>query len=319
MSSHVLCIDLGGTQIRSAVVDRDGRLLSRARTMTPQAASPDAGIQALLQTAHAAMEQSPIREVACVGLSAVGPISPRTGIMYAPPNVSGWSEEPVSEIIAREFELPCFAGNDANLAALAEWQFGAGRGSQDVVYLTVSTGIGSGVISGGRLIEGKDGLAAEAGHIILEPDGPLCGCGNYGCLEALASGSGIARRAEERLARGEGSVLQSQRGHVTARDVADAAVKGDSLAKELFHRAATYLGLGIASLINVFNPSVVILGGGLTNAGELLFGPVRKVAHSRCMPMLGRDTQIARAALGENVGLLGAAVYAFDRLPPVAP
>src|SRR5437764_551087 len=133
MSSHVLSIDLGGTQIRSAVVERDGRLLSRTRTATPHSTSPDAGIQALLQTAHAALAQSPSRDIAGIGLSAVGPINPRTGIMYAPPNVSGWTEVPIGAIVAREFSLPCFAGNDANLAALAEYRFGAGQGSQDII------------------------------------------------------------------------------------------------------------------------------------------------------------------------------------------
>ena len=314
MTGNVLSIDMGGTQTRAAVVDRRGNLLSRVRSDTPHLSTPEAGVAVVLQVARAALNQSASRDIDAVGLSAPGPIVPRTGVVYAPPNVSGWSEVPLGPIVAREFGVACFAGNDANLAALGEWKHGAGRGFDDIVYLTVSTGIGSGIISGGRLIEGKDGLAAEAGHIILEPDGPLCGCGNTGCLEALASGTGIARRAEEQLARGEASTLQALRGHITAHAVADAAAAGDPLAAAVFQRAATYLGLGIASLINVFNPARVILGGGVTHAGELLFGTVRAVAARRCMPLLGKNTVIVPAALKDDVGLLGAAVYAFERL-----
>ncbi len=164
------------------------------------------------------------------------------------------------------------------------------------------------------MIAGKDGLAAEVGHIILEPNGPPCGCGGRGCLESLASGTSIARIAEERLARGEASSLQAHRGAVTAKLVAEAATQGDVFAADVFRRAATYIGLGIATLINLFNPEIVILGGSVTNAGDMLFGPARAVALTRCMPMLGKGVRIVAAELKDNVGLLGAAVYAFEAM-----
>ena len=314
MSNAVLAVDLGGTQLRAAVVDAQGQLLSRARADTLAREGAEAVIARVRQTARAALEQSPRKDVVAIGLSGPGPINPQTGVIYTAPNMPGWENVPIAELLADEFGMLCFAGNDGNLAALGEGKFGAGRGCNDLVYLTISTGIGSGVISSGMLIVGKDGLAVEAGHIILEPNGPRCGCGNYGCLESLASGTSIARIVEEHLARGEVSSLQAQRGQVTAKLVEEHARQGDALAAEVFQRAATYIGLGIASLINLFNPEVVILGGSVTNAGELLFGPVRAVALSRSMPMLRQGVRIVVAELGDNVGLLGAAVYAFERL-----
>ncbi len=310
----VLSIDFGGTQTRAAVVARDGQLLSRASTDTLRLEGPDKVIARLKQTAHRALDQAPQQEVKAIGLSAPGPINPYTGVIYSAPNMPGWTDIPIGEIVSQEFGVPCYAGNDANLAALGEWQFGAGRGCHDLIYLTISTGIGSGIVSQDQLILGKEGLASEAGHMVVEPNGPPCGCGSFGHLEALASGTSIARIVEERLANGQPSSLQEQRAHITARMVSAAAAQGDALASEVFRRAAEYVGIGIASLINVFNPETVILGGGVTNAGELLFAPVREVALSRCMPRLGRGVKIVRAELRDDVGLLGAAVYAFEQI-----
>jgi glucokinase len=316
VSDVVLAIDFGGTQTRAAVVNREGQLLSRARADTLRLEGPEAVILRVKQTARSALAGAGAAgpQIAAVGISAPGPINPYTGVIYTAPNMPGWTDIPIAQLVADEFGLRCFAGNDGNLAALGEWQFGAGRGCHDLVYLTISTGIGSGVVSRDQLIVGKDGLASEAGHMVVEPDGPACGCGSYGHLEALSSGTSIARIMEERLAAGEPSSLQASRGQVDARRVSAAALQGDALAADVFRRAAEYLGLGIASLIDLFNPEIVILGGGVTNAGELLFAPVRAVAFSRCMPMLGRGVRIVRAGLGDDVGLLGAAVYAFSQL-----
>ncbi len=314
MSEAVLSIDFGGTQTRAAVVTRDGKLLSRVRADTQAVQGPEAVIARMKQTAHAALAQSDGSPIAAIGLSAPGPINPYTGVIYTAPNMPGWKDIPIAAIVTEEFGAPCYAGNDANLAALGEWQFGAGRGCHDIIYLTISTGIGSGIVSRDQLILGKEGLASEAGHMVVEPNGPRCGCGSYGHLEALASGPSIARIMEERLANGEASSLQARRGQIDARMVSEAALQGDALAAEVFQRAAEYIGLGIASLINLFDPEIVILGGGVTNAGDLLFGPVRRVALARCMPMLGRGVRIVRAALRDDVGLLGAAVYAFGQM-----
>ncbi len=312
MSDTLLAIDLGGTQIRAAVVDVQGQLLSRARASTPADEGPGAVIAQIVETARAAIADAPGATPRAIGLSAPGPIDPRSGLVFAAPNMVGWTDVPLGERVSESLSLPTFAGNDANLAALGEWKFGAGRGRSDLVYLTVSTGIGSGVISGGRLISGKRGLAVEAGHMILEPNGPACGCGSFGCLEALAAGPAIARQAEIRLSKGEPSSLASDIGHITARMVEEAALAGDRLAAEVFLRAATYVGIGCANLINLFDPEKIIIGGGVSHAGELLFGPVRATALARCMPELGKGVEIIPAELQDDVGLLGAAAYAFE-------
>lgn len=311
MSQPLLCIDFGGTQTRAAVLDESGAFLARVAAPTPAREGPDAVVAVIKQTARAALAQAPRNDVRAIGFSSPGPIYPRTGTAYRLPNIANWDAVPLGPIMAAEFGVPCHTGNDANLAALSEWRFGAGRGTSHLVYLTLSTGIGTGVVSGGRLIEGKDGLAVEAGHIVIERNGPPCSCGNHGCVESLGAGWAIARAAEERLSLGETSPLQSARGRVTARLVAEAAADGDPLAADVFHNAAVAIGIGIGSLITVFNPEIIVCGGGLTNAGELLFAPLRETALARCWGPLGAGTRIVRAELGDNTGLLGALAYAL--------
>ncbi len=208
--------------------------------------------------------------------------------------------------------MPCFVGNDANLAALGEWQYGAGRGHAHLVYLTVSTGIGGGVITHGVLLEGAHGLGAELGHIVVEArDGPRCGCGRTGCLEAVASGTAIARMAREAWARGE-PVPWRDPAAVTAAEVAEAAVHGNPVASAIMDRAAFYLGVGIASFWHIFNPTLVILGGGVMKTGEWFLEKIRTYAWERAMTP-DYVTPIIPAALGDDVGLFGALAYARMR------
>jgi glucokinase len=308
----VIAIDLGGTQIRAAVVNEAGTVLSRARADTPTGQSADVGIAQMIHTTREALAGVSNAKPLAIGLSSPGPIDPRHGILFSTPNIPGWHNVPLAQRMSEAFGLSCFAGNDANLAAVAEWQFGAGRGCTDLVYLTVSTGIGGGVISSGKLIDGKRGLAVEAGHILVALDGPPCGCGSYGCLESFASGTGIARAMEERLATGEASSLTEERGRITARMVVAAMQAGDELAAAVFTRAMRYLGIGCASFINLFDPQKIILGGGVTKAGSALFDIVREVAFKRCMRELREGVEIVPAALRDDVGLLGAAGYAFE-------
>jgi glucokinase len=307
-------VDFGGTRTRAAVIAANGAILSRADANTPRLRGPEAVIAGIVETARRALAGSTRTDFSAVAVSSPGPIDSSTGTAYDLPNILGWDVVPLATLIGSAFGVPCVAGNDASLAALAEQRWGAARGAQHVIYLTLSTGIGSGIISGGRLLEGKDHLAPHVGHIVLEPDGPLCSCGNRGCVEALASGLSIARDAEALLAQGEASSLQAQRGALTARLVAEAAGAGDPLAARLFERAATYIGIAVGNLLTVFNPEVVVAGGGLTNAGELIFAPLRAAAFARSMPRLAAGARIVRAELGDNVGLLGAFAYGLERL-----
>ncbi|HID85851.1 MAG TPA: ROK family protein [Anaerolineae bacterium] len=254
-------------------------------------------------------------QVVGIGIGAPGPLNPWTGVIHHAPNLPGWRDVPLRDIIQEEFQMPTFLGNDANVAALAEHRFGAGQGVDDLIYMTVSTGIGGGVIVGGQLLLGADGLAGEVGHMTLEPHGPRCNCGNIGCLEALAAGPAIARDARQRIEEGARTAIVDLVGgdlsQVTAKVVGQAAQEGDELAIELIRRAGFYIGVGIVNLIHLFNPRLFVIGGGVSKVGDLLFDPIRAVVRERAMPAM-REVRIVPATLGDDVGLLGAVALAME-------
>jgi glucokinase len=232
-----------------------------------------------------------------------------------PPNLPGWHDVPLAELIREEFGLPTRLENDANAAALAEHRFGAGQGSDHMIYVTVSTGIGGGFILGGKLYAGATGAAAEIGHTTVLASGPLCGCGNRGCLEALAAGSAIAREARERVRRGVPTLIAElscgDPENISAKLVAGAADQGDWEANAILDQAMAYLGLGMANLVNLLNPQLLVIGGGLTKMGERLFEPVRRAIDLRSFATAARAVELRQAQLGDDVGLLGAAAVAM--------
>jgi len=203
-----------------------------------------------------------------------------------------------------------YLDNDANMAGLAEWQYGAGQGHQDLVYLTISTGIGGGVISSGHLLQGFHGMGAELGHMIIDPTGPLCGCGYHGHVESFSSGSAIARYINEQISLGQKSALQASP-DLNAREVADAALQGDTLAISAFERAGHYLGIGVANYLAIFDPSILIFGGGVSQVGDLLFKPFEESLRKHTFhPHYLDGLIITKAALGDDAGLLGALALA---------
>lgn len=304
----VIAVDLGGTLIRAAFINEKGEILARAERETLAQEGPEPIIGRI---------EACIRDVArgteAISIAAPGPLNPWKGIIHQAPNLPGWREVPLADILHHAFKVPVYLNNDANLAALAEHRFGAGQGINDLIYLTISTGIGGGIISQGRLLLGAKGLAAEVGHMTLEPEGPPCGCGGWGHLESLASGPSIARRAVEEMEKGtETSITRLVEGElskVTAKVVAQAAQEGDPLANSIFKEAGFYIGLGIANLLHILNPQLVILGGGVTRAGDLLFDPIRATVKAHTMPSYQEGLKIVPAALGGDVGLLGAAAF----------
>jgi glucokinase len=230
------------------------------------------------------------------------------------PNIKEWRDFPFAAKLMKNFGVPTYLDNDANLAGLAEWKFGAARGHHNVLYLTVSTGVGGGVIINDRLLQGSHGLAAELGHTIVQADGPVCGCGQRGHLEAFSSGTGIERFVADQLKAGRESILRSDKKN-SARDISEAAKQGDALSVEAYQIAGKYLGIGVANFLHVFNPSVIVFGGGVSQSGPLLFDSFETSLKEHVIhPRYLEDLVIARAELGDDSGLLGARALAELKL-----
>jgi glucokinase len=319
MPRRVVAVDLGGTKILTAVVSDQGEILARHRADTPQTGVGPV-LDVITATIKAALHDArdPAGEIVGVGVGAPGPLNPDSGIVFDAPNLSGWRDVPLKQSLEARLSLPVFVEHDATAAALGEWWRGAGRGVSDLIYLTVGTGIGGGIIINDQLVHGVTGTAGEVGHMTIDVDGPPCPCGrSTGCLEALASGRAIARMAREAIAAEVRTAVLAiaggDPGAVEAAHVVEAARQGDRVAREIFSRAATYLGVGVANLLNLLNPARVIIGGGVSKAGDLLFDPVRRIARQRAFERPGRDAEIVPAALGDDSGPVGVAAVALQR------
>lgn len=356
----VMGVDLGGTQIRTAVL-RGAELVSRVALLTGEDTAPQRLVPRIFNAIQQALEEArtTLDQVAGIGIAAPGPLDNRTGIVYAPPNMPGWDRVPLRDIFEQHFSpasrvgdtsnLHIFVEHDANAAGLGEYLFGAGRGCSNIVYLTISTGIGGGVIVDGKIMEGANGTAGELGHMTIDRNGGRCRCGNYGCLEYLASGIAIARYANEAIAAGQGVELlefiralqqHAQEGnelepsiheaagpehagsssdlevpHITARIVSQAAQAGIPLARAIITNAAEAIGVGLVNIIHIFNPQVIILGGGVTQMGPMLMEPALRIVQERTMKVPLDAVQIVLAELGGNAGLIGAGalVYYYTR------
>ena len=310
MDKYIVGVDLGGTRIRACLADERGTILARANRLTLAEEGLDAVLRRIVEAVREAIGKHKASEITGLGITAPGPLDPKTGVIFTPPNLPGWHNVPLKAILEKELGLPVYAGNDANLAALGERHFGAGQGVDDLIYITVSTGIGGGVIACGKLLVGAAGAAAEVGHHTIDIHGPRCNCGNVCCLEVLAAGPAIARQAIAAIQRGEETLmatLAQQAGDVvTAAHVTRAAHAGDAVAGRIMRQVGEYIGVGVVNLLHLFNPRLVIIGGGVAmGAGELLFGPIREMVQERAMEIY-RPTRIVPADLGDDVGLLGA-------------
>ncbi|MDR7401919.1 MAG: ROK family glucokinase [Armatimonadota bacterium] len=314
---YVIGVDLGGTKILTALVEPSGDVRARRRVATPQA-GPEAVVEAIAATVEGVLADASLPRADClgVGVGAPGPLDPQTGVVYEPANLPGWRDVPLAALLAARLGLPCHVENDANAAAVGEWWVGAGRGVADLVYITVSTGIGGGIILGHRLVQGCSGTAGEIGHTVVDLDGPVCGCGRRGHLEALASGRAIARMAAEAVAAGRPTslaALGADPARLSAEVVAREAGRGDAVAREIFERAGFYVGVGVANLLNLLNPRRVVIGGGVSKAGALLLDPVRRTARQLAFERPARDAEIVPAALGDDAGVVGAAAVVLQR------
>lgn len=312
---HVLAIDIGGTKLAAGVVRDDGTQLSRGRVPTLVEQGPNAAIERLVALCRQVVADAKLelKDLALIGIGCGGPLDPRTGVTLTPPNLPGWEDFPLVAKVESALGLEAWLDNDANAAVLGEHRFGAGRGYQHLVYVTVSTGIGGGVILDGRLYQGATGNAAELGHLSVQYDGWECPCGSRGCLEAYASGTNIARRARltasSALVKLAGSVEA-----ITTHHVVEAVRAKDPAAVKVWDDTLEVLGAGVAGMINAFNPQRVIVGGGVTSAGALFFEPLARIALGRAMKPLARGVDLVPAQLGDQVGVMGAAAVALSKL-----
>lgn len=312
MKSHVVGIDIGGTKLATVLADKDGNILQKVRKPTESEKGPQHAVQLLLGMVDEVLNLSGLvrEEISGIGVSCGGPLDTKTGIVYSPPNLPGWDALPLKDMIESEFHIPTVLENDANASALAETRFGGGRGYDYVLYMTMSTGIGGGIIANGKIYHGANDSAGEVGHQILLPDGPLCGCGKQGCLEALCSGPSIARRAQEAIAdQSNTNILKLAGGQidgVRSEHVLQAARNGDALAVALMEETAYYMGWGIANLVNILNPQIVLLGTIAVAAGDLLLNPIRRTVAEMAMQRPSEAVKIMPAELGDSIGDLAA-------------
>lgn len=308
----VLALDIGGTKLAVAVVTPDGGTHGLVIEPTHREDGPEAVLGRLFAMGHRALARAGLDEpVAAVGISCGGPLDAASGVLLCPPHLPGWIDVPVGARASAAFGLPFALENDATAAALAEHRYGAGRGTSTMLYLTVSTGVGGGAVVDERLHRGAAGNGGEFGHVMVHLGGRLCTCGRRGCVEAYAAGSAIAARAVEALADGRASSLRTLPAP-TAADVARAARAGDPLAAELWDQATDALGSAVTDLVNVFEPDLVVLGGGVTRAGAQLLDPVRAAVASSAMGPAARAARIELTQLGDVVCVVGAGAVALD-------
>lgn len=305
-------IDIGGTKVELAIGNQDGALLKTARVPTAEWNDGEAAARGMVERLKdladgLSQDQRPV----AIGVGSPGPLDIRRGRLLTPSNLPSWAHLPIVDRLTAGLGIPAYLENDATAAGLAEWRYGAGRETRHMIYLTVSTGVGAGIIAEGRVLRGAGDNAGEVGHIVVVPDGIPCHCGNRGCLETVASGSAIGRQGEEH--RRESSLLNGCQGPVGAKEVFQAAAQGDPVAQSIINEAARWLAWAIGTLVNVFNPECVVIGGGVAENQEALLGPIRAAIGPYVMPDLWAAMRMVISPLGKDVGVKGALAVAQAR------
>lgn len=313
----ILALDFGGTKLAAATVNTGSRQwLGYERQLSPTNANAETDLEIMRSLIDSLLKEA---KPDAIGVSFGGPVDATTGKVRLSHHVTGWENLPLGRLLEEEFSVPASVDNDANVAALGEHRFGAGQGYDSLFYITVSTGVGGGWIINGKPWRGAEGMAGEIGHMVVDPNGPVCLCGKRGCVERLASGPYMAKDAREALLNEphkhrehRGEILRELVGGnlelITGKMVSEAAVAGDDLAKELLYRASWALGVAIGNVANLINPQLFVLGGGVTKAGEDFWGVLRKVARETALPEV--NFEIVSAALGDDAPLWGAVALA---------
>ena len=309
-------IDLGGTMIKMGIVDEKDGIIDKIEFETKLDLGFEGVVKRMVGMLKELLEKNSV-EISAVGIGSPGSIDHENGVIRFSPNFPGWENVPLKAEFERLSSFQVFVENDANSAVLGEKWFGAGKNKEHIVLLTLGTGIGGGVISHNILIKGHDGIGAELGHTVVEPNGPLCGCGNYGCLEAIASGSAMVRFANEGRRKFPNSKifqLEKDRGVLGAKEIFDAFRKNDPLATRIIERFIDAMSTAIANFIHIFNPQIVILGGGISRGSDVFFDELKKRVEMKVMPSFVSTYELVVSPLLNDAGILGASAVALEAL-----
>ena len=313
MKKYRVGVDIGGTNVKIALVDFDGKIIYSNTVPTRAEMGYEAGVNNIKQAIKELTSETgaDAKTIEAIGFGLPGQIDYKEGIVKNLPNIPGWVNIPLAKIIEDEFSIPTRLDNDVRCAALGELNFGAGKGCENLICITVGTGIGSGIVLNGKLVRGASNAAGEIGHIKMDmTGGPLCGCGDYGCFEAYASGPAIVTMAKEYVSGGKSAKYKEMAtdGIITPYIVAQAALQGDAVSIQIFKQMGKIIGTGLSSVINLLNPEKIIIGGGVADAGEILLDPIRKAIIDRAMPIQANAVQIVPAQLANTAGVIGASL-----------
>jgi glucokinase-like ROK family protein len=312
---YVVGIDMGATHLGLVVTDFSAHVLEEIEYPFTVADGPQKCLPKINQYLIDLLGclNLNINQISAIGMDVPGPVVAEAGGVSSPPIMPGWDGYPIRTKLEELWQVTVSIGNDAEMGALGEWAYGSGRGESNLVYIKVGTGVGAGLLLDGQIYRGTSGCAGEIGHITIQENGPLCTCGNYGCLEAMAGGYAIARKAREAVETGKRTQLSAiEPGKILAVNVAAAAQRGDLVAQQIITEAGTHLGIAVASLVNLINPSMVIIGGGVSQLGDLLLDPIRKTVMERSLNSAAKVVRITSAVLGRRASSMGAVVQAIN-------
>lgn len=306
---YVVGVDLGGTKIYTALVDLEGNIIKEKTVETLAHEGEQAVMGRIVDTINYVIDGTDKDLIKSIGIGSPGPLDVKNGIIIENSNLP-FKNFAIVKTIKETYDLPTYLDNDANVATLGEFMFGAGKGTENMVFITASTGIGGGAVLNGKLFRGSTGNALEVGHMTVATEGPRCGCGNLGCAEALGSGTAIGKRAKEAVLSNVVTSLKNYE-NVTAKEVFKEAANGDRVAKNILNTSLTYLGIAVANTITNFDPEKVVVGGGVVNGGDIVIDTIRNVVEERCMDAFVENCTIEKAVLGGKAGVLGAAALAI--------
>jgi glucokinase-like ROK family protein len=312
---YLVGIDMGATHLGMVLTDFAVQVLQAVEVPFDVKLGPDVGLPQVntVLTGILAQQGISLQAVTAIGIGVPGPVVADAGMVTAPPIMPGWGGYPIRDYLQGIWGKPVVVGNDAEYGAIGEWAYGAARGARNLVYLKVGSGVGAGLFLDGHIYQGSTGCAGEIGHVTMIEHGPLCSCGNRGCLESLSGGYAVARKAREAVQSGRRTKLSTlDLQHITARDVAEAARLGDLVAQQIVTESGMYLGIATASLVNLFNPSLIVVGGGISQMGDLLLEPIRKAVRERSLQPAAQSVRITSAVLGRRSTGIGAVVQAVN-------